>query len=106
MLAKEIKIRNLIRQRDFIKEQLDLTLLNGNAAVSYVGEVFLENFEYFTEEGLTVRKLDSERILAENMGMPIYVFSARNADLTPKELEKAESYDLKTALREQNFATD
>ena len=107
MLAKEIKIRNLKRQREFIKKQLDLTLLNGNAAVSYVGEVFPENVEYFVDEGgFSIQKIDSERVLAENMGMPIWVFSARSVELTPEELEKAESYDLEAALREQNFATD
>ena len=102
MLAKEIKIRNLIRQREFIKKQLDLTLLNGNAAVSYVGEVFPENLDYFhDEEGYDVQRLDSKEILTANMGMPIYVFSSSDVKLTPEELEKAESYDLETALREQ-----
>jgi len=60
MKAKELKIKNLIRQREFINSEL-LALMkyprpNGDVSVVYDGDLFEENETYFREEGFEVRR--------------------------------------------------
>lgn len=93
MLARRLKIENLRMQREVIKEDLKSTLYQGEASYVYVGEIFPEVVKYFREvEGFEIVKLETEAVLVENQGLPLYRFSICNVELTEQELEEAENY--------------
>lgn len=100
MLAKEVKIKNIKRQREFIKRQLKKLLehpsKDGDTAYRYVGYVFPEVSSYFEDEGYVVKRLDSDRILAATNGSPMFLFTIGNQIiLTKEELEEAEAVEVK-----------
>lgn len=53
-LAAKIKARALIKQRDFITNELENIDQNGNVAKIYKGEIFLEVKRYLQDEGFKV----------------------------------------------------
>lgn len=68
MLAKEIKINNIKRQREFIKKQLENRLKHpnkdGDTAYRYIGHILPEVIEYFKGEGYNVERVVSEELTA------------------------------------------
>jgi len=76
MLAKNMKIQTLMRQRYFIEKMIKASCKenkDGNGIYVYKGIVYPENINYFTDEGFAIRVLDSERIIIE-YGAPYYIF--------------------------------
>lgn len=77
MLAKELKIQNLKRQREFIKSRIEL-LINepsedGDTALVYVGHVLPEVIAFLQGEGFCVNKVSSGT--AETRYLPVYLFT-------------------------------
>lgn len=96
MLAKEIKIKTLKKQRKFIEKQLKgITTCreDGNDIYVYVGHVHPEVIKYFESEGFDVTIVRSEMFMALTKGMPAYVFTVGDIKLTEEELKQAEEYD-------------
>lgn len=98
MLAKEIKIKNVKRQREFIKDQLEHLLdhqkEDGNTAYRYVGHVLPEVIAYFTNEGYKVERITSDMLTAATKGLPVYLFTiSEDVVLTDEELKAAEEVE-------------
>lgn len=96
LLAKEIKIQTIRKQREFIRKQLLETKKNkdGDTAYCYVGHIFPEVIKYFEKEGFTITKVQSELLSAMTKGVPVYVFTIDDlVKLSEEELQQAEAYD-------------
>lgn len=95
MLAKELKIKNLKKQREFIEERLDNLSCNqdGDTSYGYVGNVFPEVVAYFQAKGYSVQKHSSERMIALTKGLPVYIFTACDVELSPDELKEANNHE-------------
>lgn len=94
MLAKNLKIKNLKRQRKFITDQIEEMVKNpprdGNTSFLYIGNIFPENRKYFEQEGFNITLLNYLEYTSESKGMPIYRFSVKDEIiLEEEELEKA-----------------
>lgn len=95
MLAKELKIKNLKKQRDFIEGMLRFVAdeKNGDISATYVGYVFPENVSHFQAEGYDVVRIKSDCLTAAVEGSPVYLFIPQDIVLTEEELKQAEGYD-------------
>ena len=95
MLAKELKIKTLKKQREFIKEQLSHgdVRRDGDTAYRYVGHIYPEVIAYFESEGFSVKKVESDLMTALTKGMPTYIFVVGDVKLTEEELQAAEAYE-------------
>lgn len=96
LLAKEIKIQTMRKQREYIRNQLLKVAksVDGDTAYCYMGHVFPEVIKYFEKEGFTVTKVQSELLTAMTKGIPVYVFTIDDfIELTEAELQQAENYD-------------
>ena len=96
MLAKEIKKRNIKRQRHYIFQKLMFFLLNpqndGNTAYVYTGYIFPEVIFFFDQEGFNVTQILCDNLDPESYGMPVYLFTIKdNLILTESENQAAES---------------
>ena len=97
MLAKELKIRNLKRQREHIKNALssvDSVRKDGNTAYGYAGDLYPEVRKYFEDEGFTITKIESDKLTSMNGGLPTYIFTVGEVELTEGELKQAEEFGL------------
>ena len=95
MLAKELKIKTLKQQREFIKEQLKQIPAgrkDGDTSYRYVGYIHPEVIEYFENEGFVVTRIKSDLLTAMAKGLPVYLFTVGNIKLTEEELKQAEAY--------------
>lgn len=95
MLAKEIKIKTLKKQREFIEEQLKNIPEgrdDGDSAYSYVGYVYPEVIKHFEKEGFTVTNVNSDMMLVATRGLPVYLFTVGDTELSKEELKQAEEY--------------
>lgn len=98
MLAKEIKIKSIKRQREFIKKKLDeitTSREDGNTTYIYIGDVFPEVIKYFENEGFVVTPINNDMMLALHSGLPTYRFTIGDIELSEEELKQAEEYELK-----------
>lgn len=98
MLAKELKIKTMKLQREFIEGQLSHVECreDGDTSYRYVGVIYPEVIHYFEEEGFTVTKVQNDLLTAMTKGNPVYVFSVKeDLKLTDKELKEAETYEAK-----------
>ena len=95
MLATEIRIANIKRQREFIKEQLqklvDEPNSDGSCTYRYVGQVLPEVIKYFESEGFDVTLVKSDVLTALCKGLPVYLFTLKGYPLTSEEMKEAES---------------
>ena len=98
MLAKEIKIKTIKKQREFIKNQLASAINreDGDCAYTYVGHIYPEVIQYFQSEGFVVTLVKSDLMLAMTKGVPIYLFTVNSIALSEEELKQAEEYDSTT----------
>lgn len=96
MLAKELKIKTLKKQREFIKRQLSHADIrnDGDTIYSYVGHIYPEVIKYFEAEGFIVTKVESEMMTAITKGMPTYIFVVGDIELTEDELKEAEAIEI------------
>ncbi|MBQ2835882.1 MAG: hypothetical protein IJE68_03510 [Clostridia bacterium] len=95
MLAKDIKIKTLLRQRAFIEEQLssasDSRNEDGDPAYCYTGYIYPENIEYFKNEGFDVTRVKSDMLTAARKGLPSYLFTPNNdIELGMNDMQDAE----------------
>ena len=93
MLAREIKIANLKKQKEFIIKQLSTiskTNKNGDISYLYTGYLFPEVRYYFENDGFKI-----EDFFDEGNGFPIgHLFTIRdNLKLTESERKEAENFD-------------
>lgn len=97
MLAKELKIKNIKKQREWLKKHLLETIANqedGDCTIIYIGQIFPEVIKYFEDEGFIVTPINTERILAQHKGMPTYRFTIGDIVLSKEELNQDEEYEL------------
>lgn len=76
-LAKEQKIQNLIKQRKFISFQIRKIMESALPffRFSYYGYIYVENVEFFKQQGFDVRLIYNQQTNIES-GIPyIYIFS-------------------------------
>ena len=91
MLAKELKIKTLKKQREFIQEQLSHadTRNDGDTAYRYVGHLYPEVIKHFESEGFVVTQVHSDLLSAMVKGLPVYLFTVGDVELSEEELEQA-----------------
>lgn len=96
MLARELKIKNLKTQREFIQKQIisRARMEDGCVFCNYVGYIYPEVIEYFEKEGFVITKIESELLTAINGGLPTNIITVGDFKLTEEELQEAEDYDL------------
>ncbi len=93
MLAKELKIKFLRRQREFIEKQLShASKEDGDTSYRFVGHVYPEVIEYFEKEGFIVTKVESDMLTMVTKGLPVYLFIVGDIKLSDEEMKEAESY--------------
>ena len=94
MLAKKIKIRTILRQREFIVEQMEHELEeDGNPLYSYCGYIYPENLAYFRTEGFDIVKVMSESVHPVTRGAPYYLFTPKDdINLSEEEMKEAEKF--------------
>ena len=107
MLAKELKIATLKKQREFIEKALKkLSELreDGNSSLVYAGVVYPEVIKHFKEEGFTVKLIHSDSLLSKTGGNPIYLFAVDDeVDLSEEELKQAEEYEPKKTFEDESL---
>lgn len=93
MLAKELKIKNLKKQREFIKMQVTRKgkSKDGDITYRYVGEIYSEVIADLKNEGFIITKVESDLLTALSGGLPTYLITG-NVKLTEEELKEAEAY--------------
>lgn len=96
MLAKEIKIKTIKQQREFIENWIKKLVdhqKDGDASFPYCGHIYPEVVKYFEEEGFKVDKITSDTIFPITKGKPIYLFSVQDdITLSDEEQKQAEEY--------------
>lgn len=104
MLARDLKIKNLKRQREFIQKQIigRARMEDGCVIGKYVGNIYPEVIEYFEKEGFVITKIESELLTAIHGGLPTNIITVGNLKLTEEELKEAENYE----LREEDVLKD
>lgn len=100
MLAKDVKIRTLAKQREYIRKQILEMEQNKNGDVIYKheGYVYQEVIQYFEEEGYIVKRFGAETFMAN----PIYIFIG-DVKLSTQEMQQAEDYG---AVLKDDFIVD
>ena len=100
MLAKELKIQSLKRQREFIESVFEKMLRNppenGDITFMYYGKIFPENISYFKENGFDVSCFTADSATNNRCQIPnsypMYCFSiSDDIVLTNEEMERAEN---------------
>ena len=96
MLAKDIKIKTILRQRAFIAEQLlqsgESKNRDGDPAYQYSGHIYPENIEYFENEGYDVTPVKSDMLTAMLKGLPIHIFTPKeDIELGMNDMQDAEA---------------
>ena len=99
MLAKEIKIQNVKKQRTFIEHQLtENSIVNkdGDISYTYVGYLFPEVRKYFEDEGFVITDFISNEIAPHTQGRTIHVFTLSDElTLSDEDWEEAEEAQFK-----------
>ena len=96
MLAKELKIKTLKKQREYIEKKLRQAAKSNDGDLSYiyVGYLHPEVENYFKEEGYDVDRVLSERLKVAFKGRPVYLFTPQaRIELTDEEKKQAEEYN-------------
>ena len=87
MDARELKISTLKRQRETIEEMLKCA---DDATCAYCGMIYPEVRKYFEDAGYEVLEVSSEKLLISNDGLPTYLITGANIELSDAEKQKAE----------------
>lgn len=105
MLATDVKIAGLKRQKDFLKKCLkklqESPRINGDSLIVYKGHLYPETIAYLMAEGCSVTKYNSDVILASTGGYPIYNICVDNIRLSASEQTKADTVN--TSLNTHEF---
>lgn len=108
MLAKKLKIRTLLRQRNYIEEQLNQIGNNEEVDPDYchIGHIFQENIEYFKKEGFEITRVESDMFTAMAEGAPVYLFIPKDdIVLNKEEIKEAERYAEADELLRRGFSS-
>ena len=99
MLAKELKIKTLKKQREFIKEHVKNGdgSPDGDTSYIFIGYVYPEVIEYFHSEGINAEEIKSDILTAITGGRPIYLFTVGDVTLTEEEYQEAEAYNVEAS---------
>lgn len=93
-LAKEIKIKKIKEQKDYIEKRLKNPIYrDGDASFPYVGALYPEVTLHFELEGFEVIKVKSDLLTAMAKGRPVYLFTNSKVELTEEELKLAWNYE-------------
>ena len=95
MLAKELKIKTILKQRQFIENMILMKSKNndGDPACPYVGHLYVENIQYFKDMGFDVKYVESDALKADFKGLPAYIFTPSDEIvLSDEEMKEAEKY--------------
>lgn len=95
MRAKEQMIKQLMIQREFIRERLRDTLnkSDGDPSLVYHGYVYPQNIRYFNDLGYCVEEVKSEYLKALAKGRPTYLFHPKeDLGLETDELDESKKY--------------
>ena len=117
MLAKEIKIKNLKQQREFIESELKCLSLfprnDGDPSYLYIGNLFPEVSEYFEQRGFDVSQvmtLDGSSEVLTDTGYPVYLFTISDELILNgnelKEAEEVEIYLFLEDITEEEFSEE
>ena len=110
MLAKEIKIANLKKQKEFIIEQLSIlseTNIDGDISYLYTGYLFPENRYYFENEGFKIEDFFNEEDGLSTDFCTHHLFTIRdNLKLTKDEYSEAENFNYNTNKNSTKFTGD
>lgn len=103
MLAKELKIQNIKRQREYLKKTFKKLKHNpdddGDCTILYLGTLYPETISYLVTEGFCVKTLKSESTLALTNGYPLNIITiSDDIKLSESERTKAESIDVKVHI--------
>ncbi len=97
MLAREMKIKSIKRQREHIRKLLSTERKDGVTSRSFVGEIFPEVKSYFEKEGYCITPVQSDILCAITQGQPVHLFTLDNdyrkcGSLSDEEKKQAEEY--------------
>ncbi len=93
MLAKELKIRTLMKQRNYIEDSINRSQYNvdGDTSIIYVGKIYPENLAYFKGQGYAVDTYSSDAILKSAGGRPInLIYISADVRLSKEEIERSQ----------------
>ena len=95
MLAKDIKVKTLLRQRDYIEKELskagDSKNRDGDPTYTYCGCIYPENIEYFENEGFDIALVKSDMLTAALRGHRLYLFTPKeDIELGMNDMQDAE----------------
>lgn len=92
MLAKQMYIKHLKLQREYITGILSSISINGNASRIYIGDVFPEVIAYFMGEGYEFVSVENPK---NPLGLPEYLIRIQKGiKLTPAEKRYAENLEI------------
>ena len=99
MLAKELKIKTLERQKCFIEGMLreSAEKEDGNVCISYVGDIYEENIKYLEDEGFYIYREISSAAMAVTRGVPINIITINEnrVKLNLTEIEESKQENLR-----------
>ena len=104
MLGKELKIENLMIQREFIRKQLMQPNKDGDPSYLYVGQLFLENIRYFEEEGMAITPITIDN--SKFRGLPAYLFTCKVFELNDDEMKESEKSLSRRRMEEEMEMVD
>lgn len=95
MLAKELRIQTLKKQREYIEKKLRQAAKSNDGDLSYlyVGYLHPEVKSHFEVEGYDVVVVKSEYLTVVAKGRPVYLFTPKDFNMTNKEIKQAEEYN-------------
>lgn len=100
MLAKELKIKNLMQQRAFITERIKKRFesLDGATSAIYVGQLFEENIAYFKHEGFKIISIEPGVVLeAKYQPVHIFLIDENNLNLSADEMDEMSNTEIRKA---------
>lgn len=111
MLAKDLKIKNIKKQKSFIHDQIVKRLEHprndGDTAYVYIGHILPEVITHFENEGFTIVPINSDSLTALAKGLPVYRFTiSQNVTLNEEELKAAEEIDQNENDYADNFTEE
>lgn len=106
MLAKELKIANIMQQRAFITEAIKkhMRCSDGDPSFGYIGQLFKENIEYFRNEGFDITSFEPGT-LPETKYMPLHIFvvDESKVKLSDEEWDEAKKINLEDIPNSSSF---
>lgn len=96
MVAKEVMIANIKRQKDFImKSAMEAKQSeDGDPSFPYIGYIYPEVKLYFeVSEGLVFKEVHNEQLMAKYFGRPVWCIMPQDKiELNDEERKQAEEY--------------